>query len=95
MHPGIGLMYVEGEVRDGRITGRTVLVIETNLEIDPDSPRYSSNEIARVTMLGRERWEEQYGSIDLVRLERQPEPMSKDTEPPGIRAPRSPWKIAG
>jgi len=95
VHASIGLIYVEGEVRGGRITGRVVLVIETNQEIDPTSPRYSSVEIARVTKLGRERWEEHHGPIDLVRLERQPEPALKGDEPWDIGTPRSPWKIAG
>ena len=36
MSTAIGLMYVEGEVRDGYITGRTILVIETNFEINPN-----------------------------------------------------------
>ena len=74
MHEAIGLMYVEGEVRGGRITGRTVLVIETSQETDPTAPQYSSFEIARVTKLGREQWEKQFGPADLVRLERESEP---------------------
>ena len=38
MRTGIELMYVEGEVSDGYLTGRRILVIETNFEIDPTAP---------------------------------------------------------
>lgn len=70
VHTGIERMYVEGEVRDGYFTGRTILVIETSCEIDPASPAYSSLEIVRLTKLACEQWVVQFGSIDLVRLER-------------------------
>lgn len=73
MHTGIERLYVEGEVRDGYFTDITILVIETSCEIDPASPAYSSFEIARLTKLACEQWVEQFGSIDLVRLERVPE----------------------
>jgi hypothetical protein len=69
MRTGIELMYVEGEVRDGYLTGRRILVIETNCEIDPTAPQYSPDEIARLTRLARERWTAQFGPIDTVRLE--------------------------
>lgn len=71
MHAGIGLMYVEGEVRGGCITGRTVLVVETSREIDPTSPNYSFVEIDGITKLARAEWEKRFGPADLVRLERQ------------------------
>ena len=73
MPTGIGLVYVEGEVRDGYITGRTVLVVETDCEIDPASPHYSAREIARLTKVARERWVKQFGPVDVVRLEQPPE----------------------
>ena len=50
----IGLMYVEGEVKAGRLTGRTVLVIETSREIDPSQPGYSSREIQRLVIARNE-----------------------------------------
>ena len=70
MLTGIELMYVEGEVCGGCITGRRVLVIETYYEIDPASPHYCPREIARLIRLAREEWVDQFGPIDLVRLER-------------------------
>jgi hypothetical protein len=70
MHPGIALMYVEGEVRDGCITGRTILVIETNFELDPASADYSPAELQRVVSRAREVWEKSFGPTDLVRLEK-------------------------
>ena len=73
MRTDIGLIYVEGEVRDGYITGRRVLVVETNCEIDPASPHYSVREIARLTNLAREQWVKQFGPVDVVRLEQPPE----------------------
>jgi hypothetical protein len=63
-------MYLEGEVRDGCITGRTILVIETNFEINPTSPGYSAREIAYLTKLARNQWEGQFGPVDIVRLEK-------------------------
>ena len=45
MHADIGLMYVEGEVKAGFLTGRTVLVIETTREIDPSRSGYSSPDL--------------------------------------------------
>ena len=73
MSTGIELLYVEGEVRDGFITGRRVLVVETDCELDPASPYYSAREIARLTKLAREEWGEQFGPVDIVRLEQAPE----------------------
>ena len=70
MRTRIELVYVEGEVRDGYITGRTVLVIETDFEINPTSPHYAAREIARLTNLVREEWEGQFGPVDIVRLEK-------------------------
>ena len=73
MRTDIRLIYVEGEVRDGYITGRTVLVVETDCELDPSSPHYSAGEIARLTNLARDRWVKQFGPVDVVRLEQAPE----------------------
>ena len=70
MSTAIGLMYVEGEVLDGYITGRTILVIETNFEINPTSPGYSAREIAHLTTLARHQWEGQFCPVDIVRLEK-------------------------
>jgi hypothetical protein len=70
MRTAIQLMYVEGEVRDGYITGRTVLVVETRCELDPASPYYSAPEIARLIKLAREQWVGQFGPVDIVRLEK-------------------------
>ena len=69
MRTGIELMYVEGEVRDGYLTGRMILVVETNFETNPTAPQYSADKIARLTRLARERWTAHFGPIDLVRLE--------------------------
>ena len=55
MHAGIALMYVEGEIQGGCITGRTVLVIETTCELDPTSPDYSAAELQRVVSMARSR----------------------------------------
>jgi hypothetical protein len=76
MPTGIGLVYVEGEVRDGYITGRTVLVVETHCELDPASPHYSASEIARITKLAREQWMGRFGHVDIVRLEQAPEELA-------------------
>ena len=63
-------MYVEGEVRVGCITGRTILVIETNCELDPTSADYSPAELQRIVSRAREEWEKNFGPTDLVRLEK-------------------------
>ncbi len=55
MRAGIGLMYVEGEVQGGCITGRTVLVIETSCETDPGSPYYSSTELDGIDQISPQR----------------------------------------
>ena len=68
----IGLMYVEGEVEAGRLTGRTVLVIETSREIDPHQPGYSSIGIRRMVTAARAQWERRFGPADVVRLDYQP-----------------------
>ncbi|AGK58238.1 hypothetical protein HYPDE_32828 [Hyphomicrobium denitrificans 1NES1] len=68
----IGLMYVEGEVKAGRLTGRTVLVIETSREIDPSQPGYSSLEIQRLVTAARAEWERRYDPADVIRLDYQP-----------------------
>jgi hypothetical protein len=72
MHAGIGLMYVEGEVKAGRLTGRTVLVIETSHEIDPSRPGYSSPDLKRLVAAARSAWEQRYAPADIVRLEYHP-----------------------
>lgn len=72
MHPGIGMMYVEGEVKAGRLTGRTVLVIETSRQIDPAEPGYSSRELKRLVAAARHEWEQRFEPTDIVRLEYQP-----------------------
>ena len=73
MRTGIEHLHVEGEVCDGYITGRTVLVVETHCELDPSSPHYSAGEIARLTNLALEQWVKQFGPVDIVRLEQGPE----------------------
>jgi hypothetical protein len=70
MHPGIALMYVEGEIQRGCITGRTVLVIETTCELDPTSPNYSPAELQRIVSIARNEWAKSFGPADLVRLEK-------------------------
>ena len=70
MHAGIALMYVEGEIQGGCITGRTVLVIETTCEVDPTSPDYSAAELQRVVSIARAAWGKNFGPTDLVRLEK-------------------------
>ena len=70
MHAGIALMYVEGEIQGGCITGRTVLVIETTCELDPTSPDYSAAELQRVVSMARTAWGKNFGPTDLVRLEK-------------------------
>lgn len=72
MHPGIGMMYVEGEVKAGRLTGRTVLVVETSREIDPAEPGYSSSELKRLVAAARHEWERRFEPTDIVRLEYHP-----------------------
>jgi hypothetical protein len=72
MHSGIGLMYVEGEVKAGRLTGRTVLVIETSREIDPSRPGYSSPDLRRLVAAACTEWERRYDPADVVRLEYHP-----------------------
>jgi hypothetical protein len=73
MHAGIGLMYVEGEVKDGRLTGRTVLVIETSRELDLSRPGYLSPDLQRLVASARADWEQRYEPADIVRLEYHPE----------------------
>lgn len=63
-------MYVEGEVRGGCITGRTILVIEMNCQSDPVSTDYSPAELQRIVSRAREEWEKTFGPTDLVRLEK-------------------------
>lgn len=72
MHVGIRLMYVEGEVKAGRLTGRTVLVIETSREIDPSRPGYSSPDLRRLVAAACTEWERRYEPADVVRLEYHP-----------------------
>lgn len=72
MHAGIGLMYLEGELEGGRLTGRTVLVVETSRETDPKQPGYSSADIRRLVVAARAEWEQRYAPADLVRLEYHP-----------------------
>ena len=78
MHAGVGLMYVEGEVRGGCITGRTVLVIETSRETDPGSPYYSAVEIDCIVKSARQAWEKHFGPADLVRVERLQDPLQQE-----------------
>lgn len=78
MHGGIGLIYVEGEVQGGCITGRTVLVIETSCETDPKSPYYSSTELDGIIKSARNAWERHFGPADLVRVERLQEPLLEE-----------------
>ena len=77
MHAGIGLMYVEGEVRGGCITGRTVLVIETRCETDPGS-YYSPAELDGIVKAACDAWERHFGPADLVRVERLQDPLPQE-----------------
>jgi hypothetical protein len=72
VHAGIGLMYIEGELKAGRLTGRTVLVVETSHEIDPERPGYSSAGVRQLVIAARAEWERCYAPADIVRLEHQP-----------------------
>lgn len=68
----IGLMYIEGEVKAGQMTGRTVLVIETSREIDPGQPGYSATELRRLVSAASAEWERSFGPADIIRLDYQP-----------------------
>lgn len=72
MMQDIGLMYIEGEVKGGQLTGRTVLVIETSREIDPSQPGYSATELRRLVSVASAKWERNFGPADLIRLDYQP-----------------------
>lgn len=77
MHAVIGLMYIEGETKAGRLTGRTVLVVETSRETDPKQPGYSPADLRRLMVAARTEWERHYQPADIVRLEYHPkQPMS-------------------
>lgn len=65
----VRLMYLEGEIKDGRITGRTILVIETERKIDPKQPGYSRRDLQRFVSAACLKWEECYQPTDLVRLD--------------------------
>jgi len=73
MHSGIGLIYIEGETNAGRLTGRTILVVETSHEIDPAQPGYSSRDLRRLVAEARSEWEQRFGPADTVRLEYHPQ----------------------
>src|SRR4051812_42314634 len=68
MVPGVVLMYVEGEVRDGCLTGRTVLIIETTFEVDVAAPGYSQTAIDAMIASAQRTWAEHYRLPDLVRV---------------------------
>ena len=68
MVPGVVLMYVEGEVRDGCLTGKTVLVIETTFEVDAAAPGYSQSAIDEMIASAQRTWAERYRLPDLVRV---------------------------
>ena len=72
MHAGIELMYIEGELHAGRLTGRTVLVVETSRQTDPKQPDYASADIRRLVIAARAEWEQRYEPADIVRLEHRP-----------------------
>ncbi|HVZ05000.1 hypothetical protein [Hyphomicrobium sp.] len=72
MHAGIELLYIEGEIKSGRLTGRTVLVIETSRQIDPQRPGYSAADIQRLVASACAEWELCYAPADTVRLEYRP-----------------------
>jgi hypothetical protein len=65
-------MYIEGELKAGRLTGRTVLVVETSREIDPGRPGYSSADLRQLVIAARAEWERCYEPADIVRLEHHP-----------------------
>lgn len=65
----VRLMYLEGEIKGGRMTGRTILVIETEREIDPRQPGYSRRDLQRFVNAACLKWEECYQPTDLVRLD--------------------------
>jgi len=68
VHAGIELMYIEGEVQAGRLTGRTILVVETSHQTDPQQPGYASAELRRLVLAARAEWERRYEPADIVRL---------------------------
>jgi hypothetical protein len=69
MDARVRLMYLEGEIKGGRITGRTILVIQTEREIDPKQPGYSRRDLQRFVNAACLKWEECYQPTDLVRLD--------------------------
>jgi hypothetical protein len=74
VHAGIELMYIEGELQAGRLTGRTILVVETSRQTDPKQPGYASAELRRLVLTARAEWERRYEPADIVRLEYRPAP---------------------
>ncbi len=70
MIPGVTLMYVEGEVRDGFLTGRTVLVIETIFELDENTAGYSHSTIKTMVDTARGEWAKRFCLPDLLRVVR-------------------------
>jgi len=84
MMQDIGLMYIEGEVKAGQLTGRTVLVIETSREIDPGQPGYSATELRRLVSAASAQWERRFGPADIVRLDYQP--LSDSASTPARRS---------
>lgn len=84
MHAGIELMYVEGEVKDGCCTGRTVLVIETTLEIGATGSSTLPPNLLRLVRDACNEWEAYFPRADLVRLEHHTRGALEDLEPPSV-----------
>jgi hypothetical protein len=82
MRPGVSLMYLEGEVRGGRLTGRTILVIETEQKIDLGGSGYRSASLRQFVSAACLEWEKRYQPADLVRVEHRPTDESETREIP-------------
>jgi hypothetical protein len=82
MWPGVSLMYLEGEVRGGRLTGRTILVIETKQKIDFGGSGNRSPDLRRFVSAACLEWEKRYQPADLVRVEHRPTDESETREIP-------------
>jgi hypothetical protein len=72
MRPGISLMYLEGEVKGGRLTGRTILVIETEQKVDLGVSGSHPASLRQLIAAACIEWEKHCQPADLVRVEHCP-----------------------
>lgn len=82
MLPGVSLMYLEGEVKGGRLTGRTVLVIETDQKMDLCDSGYCSADLRQLIRAACFEWEQRCQPADLVRVEHHPTDENETRETP-------------